>query len=63
MTVTNDAEVNELGEEHPIPLLAVNNALSPTALRDEVFRAVDAYRDGDKRADEISRLITGWPML
>ena len=61
--MANDAELNEFGEEHLIPLLAVNNALSATALRDKVFRAVDAYGDGDERADEISRLITGWPML
>lgn len=57
VTEANDPKLMEFGEGRLLKLLADKHALSPTALREEVFRAVDAFADGAEQADDIGCLI------
>ena len=57
VTEAIDLELNEFGEGRLLDLLFTQNSLSPTAVLEEIFRAVDAFADKADQADDIGCLI------
>lgn len=59
VTEADDPELNEFGEDRLLELLVDHYTASPPALREEVFRAVDAFASGAEQADDIGCLVIG----
>lgn len=57
VTEANDSALAEFGEARLLALLAADNGVSPAALLEDVFTAVDAFAGGADQADDIACLI------